>query len=205
MSPRMCPRWGGNICHNEVRREDIFNQMVKAVMRSGCLKRGMTEAEVRSALTSPDVDSIIEFSRSIHAEMEAILAVAREGRHSLIGATLYSTTYPCHSCARHIVAAGITKVVYIEPYLKSLATALHYDAITEDPNDTSKVVFRQYDGVAPRNFLRLFRPVAERKQSGRLSRPSPRSAVPIFRVPLDSPELYESKVIADLSDKEQNH
>lgn len=47
-------------------------------------------------------------------------------------ATLYSTTYPCHGCAKHIVAAGISEVVYYEPYPKSRALALHDDSIQED-------------------------------------------------------------------------
>jgi deoxycytidylate deaminase len=135
--------------------------------------------------------------------MEAILSVAREGRHSLVGATLYTTTYPCHNCARHIVASGITEVIYIEPYLKSLAIALHHDAITEDPGEPGKVIFRQYDGVAPGSYLRLFRPKTKRKEGGRKLRPAPGSAVPVFRVQLDSQANYEEKVIADLSNKEQ--
>ena len=64
-------------------------------------------------------------------------------------------------------------------------------------------MFRQYGGVAPRNYLRLFRPLADRKKDGRLIFRSSESAVPIFRVPLDAPTEYEVKVIADLSDKEQ--
>jgi deoxycytidylate deaminase len=137
--------------------------------------------------------------------MEAILGVAREGKHSLVGATLYTNTYPCHNCARHIVASGISSVYYIEPYLKSLAIELHHDAISENPADVSKVIFRQYDGVAPRNYLRLFRPNSERKRDGRLSRPSPKVALPVFRVALDSQTEYEAKVIAELSEKEDAH
>lgn len=36
-----------------------------------------------------------------------------------MGTTLYATMYPCHNCARHIVAAGIRKVIYIERYGES--------------------------------------------------------------------------------------
>ncbi len=134
--------------------------------------------------------------------MEAILAVAREGRNSLKGATLFCTTYPCHNCARHIVASGITSVIYIQPYQKSLATKLHEDAVSEDPDAKDRVVFRQYDGVAPQNFLKLFQPRSARKSSGKLFRNSAYSALPVFRVPLDSPMDYESKVLAELEAKE---
>ena len=56
----------------------------------------------------------------VHAEMEALLSCARSGV-SPVGGTLYSTTFPCHNCAKHIVAAGLRRVVYVEPYPKSRA------------------------------------------------------------------------------------
>jgi deoxycytidylate deaminase len=198
-----CFKWGGCICHNEMRRKSIVDSVVKRIADAGLIKSGSTMFDLKAVLIGSDIDFLIEYSRSIHAEMEAILSVAREGRHSLVGSTLYTNTYPCHNCARHIVASGITQVIYIEPYLKSLAVALHHDAITEDPQEQGKVIFRQYDGVAPRSYLRLFRPMTDRKIGGRLSRTSPTSAVPVFRVQLDSQANYEEKVIADLSNKEQ--
>jgi deoxycytidylate deaminase len=197
-----CFKWGGCICHNEIRRSGIIDKIAQKILDSDLIKKGKTISDIKASLSGTAIDSLIEFSRSIHAEMEAILAVAREGRHSLVGATLYTNTYPCHNCARHIVASGIKTVYYIEPYLKSLATELHKDAITENPDDRTKVVFRQYDGVAPRRYLRLFRPSADRKRDGHLSRTLPKLALPIFRVALDSPTEYEVKVIAELSAKE---
>ncbi len=199
-----CFKWAGGICHNETRRTNIIRKIGDRIAGAGLLKKGKGAADVVTAIEEgTGVDDLIEFSRSIHAEMEAILSVAREGRHSLNGATLYTNTYPCHNCARHIVASGISVVVYIEPYKKSLAIALHNDSITEDVEDKTKVIFRQYDGVAPKNYLRLFRPLAERKKDGRLVPRVPKQAVPVFRVQLDSQADYEAKVIADLSDKEQ--
>ena len=159
--------------------------------------------KLREAVRESDIRSLIEFSRSIHAEMEAILSVAREGKHSLVGATLYTNTYPCHNCARHIVASGIRTVVYIEPYLKSLAIELHSDVISELPDARNMVVFRQFHGVAPSNYLKLFRPKGARKAYGKLVRTAPESALPVFRVPLDAKREYEDKVIADVAAKEQ--
>jgi deoxycytidylate deaminase len=92
----------------------------------------------------------------------------------LSGSTLYTTTFPCHSCARHIIAAGISDVVYIEPYEKSLASDLHNDAIAFDPDESSskkneekigKVQFIHFEGVAPRQYLNLFLAKTERKDS----------------------------------------
>eukprot|EP00768_Dysnectes_brevis_P004757 gnl/Dysnectes_brevis/3450_a4362_852.p1 GENE.gnl/Dysnectes_brevis/3450_a4362_852~~gnl/Dysnectes_brevis/3450_a4362_852.p1 ORF type:complete len:604 (-),score=73.98 gnl/Dysnectes_brevis/3450_a4362_852:34-1845(-) len=103
---------------------------------------------------------ISEFQRAVHAEMQAITACARRGV-AIRGCSIYCTTYPCQNCAKHIVAAGITKVVFIEPYDKSQALHLHKDAICQiDPDQDAslhdKVVFVPYIGVGPRHFFELF-------------------------------------------------
>lgn len=54
-------------------------------------------------------------SEVIHAEANAILWAAKEGI-ALKGTTLYVTVSPCPECAKMIVQAGITKVVYKEKY-----------------------------------------------------------------------------------------
>lgn len=198
-----CFNWGSKICHNEVRQDKILQDIASKLANSHLLKKGKGAEDVLRALAGTAIDSLTEFSRAIHAEMDAILAVARGARHSLIGATLYSTTYPCHNCARHIVVSGIKRVVYIQPYAKSLATELHSDSVTEDPDDATRVVFRQYDGVAPQKFLRLFSPGTERKRDGRYQQVSQKIAVPTIGVPLDGSAEYEAKVIVDLTQLEQ--
>jgi len=100
--------------------------------------------------------NIIEFLRAVHAEMAALMSAVRVGV-SVRGCTLYSTTFPCHECARHIVAAGIKKVVFIEPYPKSRATELYDDSIEIDGStDNDHVAFEAFVGVAPRQYPRLF-------------------------------------------------
>lgn len=46
-----------------------------------------------------------------HAELNAIL---NANGKSLVGAILYVTCYPCNECAKAIVQAGISKVVFLE-------------------------------------------------------------------------------------------
>lgn len=110
-------------------------------------------------LSQLPVMSLIEFGRATHAEMEAIVSAARVGV-SVRGATLYSTTFPCHECARLIVTAGIRRVVFVEPYPKSKALELHADAMTLNPvggkSDASMVALESFQGVGPRRFAELF-------------------------------------------------
>jgi cytidine deaminase len=71
---------------------------------------------------------------------------------------LFSTTFPCHECARHIVAAGIRRVYYIEPYPKSLVNELYPDSIRIEGNETGDFVsFVPFVGVAPRRYQDVFR------------------------------------------------
>lgn len=76
---------------------------------------------------------------------------------------LYCTTFPCHNCAKHIIASGIKRVVYVEPYPKSKALEFHSESIelksSFDINDkicSDKVIFEPFIGVGPRRFLDLF-------------------------------------------------
>src|SRR5690606_15092251 len=61
-----------------------------------------------SAYNDTRLKGLIEFSRAIHAEMDAIVSLAMKGNGSTQGSSLFTYTFPCHNCARHIVAAGIT-------------------------------------------------------------------------------------------------
>lgn len=51
----------------------------------------------------------------LHAEANAISKIARS-HNSSDGATIYVTACPCIECAKLIIQAGITRVVYGEPY-----------------------------------------------------------------------------------------
>jgi deoxycytidylate deaminase len=100
---------------------------------------------------------ITEFGRVVHAEMDAILGCARRGV-KCDGSVIFCTTYPCHNCAKHIIASGIREVVFIEPYPKSKAYEMHKDAIRnpDDVLDDKKVLFHPFVGVGPRQFINLF-------------------------------------------------
>ena len=129
--------------------------------------------EALTMLRRTRIGGLLEFSRAVHAEMDAILTAARTGV-SPRGTRLFVSTFPCHYCARHIVSAGVDEVQYIEPYPKSRALALHADSITTDvadwippsatPDSTPlgtrgsrpKVLFRPFVGVAPRMYARVF-------------------------------------------------
>lgn len=52
-----------------------------------------------------------DFCRSIHAEANAVALAAKEGLN-LNGATAYMTLFPCFSCIKLLVRAGIKEIIY---------------------------------------------------------------------------------------------
>ena len=143
---------------NQIMKNKMVTDIMKAVGKQGNDKDLLEEG--LSLLKTTDIDNITEFGRATHAEMSAILSCNRIGV-SPKGGILYCTTFPCHNCAKHIVESGIKKVLFVEPYPKSHAKALHDDSIsfpssnkTKDEED--KVTFDHFIGVATRRYLDLF-------------------------------------------------
>jgi deoxycytidylate deaminase len=158
-------------------------------------------------LTDSLLFDITEYGRAVHAEMDAVLSCARTGA-STRGARLFSTTFPCHNCAKHLVDAGVVEVQYVEAYPKSMAYPLHSDAIQWEeetgPGSVpgSKVAFKHYVGIGPRRYVDLFsltlssgRRVKRKNKEGRISRWDRATAEP--RVPSETASLDLEGVAID--------
>ena len=153
-------------------------------------------------LRDTGIANIIEFGRIVHAEMTAITDAARRGI-ALKGATLYTTTFPCHVCARHILASGIQRVVYIEPYPKSHAGSQYRKSIKIDDDeeaDSNAVQFDAFMGIAPRVFMQLFAKVERKTRYGRAHPEEPRLPYPKIHSQFAHYIDIESLVIADLAE-----
>lgn len=164
----------------------------------------LLQGEQKDLLSDKRIRSLIEFGRIVHAEMHAICDAAAGGR-PVRGSTLYCTTFPCHLCAKHIIASGIKEVVYIEPYPKSLTAQLYADEIEvthsqqSNPKTThfDRVRFRPFNGVAPVLFQRAFRYRPRKDSRGLLASWNPQSALPSGAVgSVDRPSLEASKAEA---------
>lgn len=191
---------------NEMERRNIILNIMKKLDRTGSEDNESLITEGEKLLKGTGVLNITEYGRAVHAEMEAILSAARNGI-AIRNSTLYSTTYPCHNCAKHIVASGISKVKYIEPYPKSYATKLHGDSIEANGDgNVKKVQFEPFVGIGPRKFVDLFSVGLSRgrnltrKKGGRLVEWARRTAE--LRVPM-TPLSYleaEAVLVTELAD-----
>lgn len=200
-----CYAWQERRCHNDKRKDILYQQVFTRLQKENLLAEGASVDKVTQVLQTTDLKQLIEYSRAVHAEMDAITSVARTHKPGILGATLYVTTFPCHSCARHIVASGIKEVLFIEPYPKSLATELHGDAVSEDEGDEKgRVLFLQFAGIAPKNILKLFNGESKRKnKDGMILSFDKKTASPVVKVSLDDYSTHEKWVVAELTENEQ--
>lgn len=199
---------------NEIQKLEILVDLLDRLKKGGHLsdeltnladanqigKRLLEEGTISSVAESRVMD-LLEFGRIIHSEMSAICDAARKGL-SVQDTTLYCTTFPCHLCAKHVVASGIKQVVFLEPYPKSYATELHRDSIVVDPVETSeKVVFRPFIGISPYRYRDLFEK-GKRKYSGGSAQKWNRGARrPMVEVYFPSYFKAEAVVVSQLSQK----
>ncbi|MEZ9142334.1 MULTISPECIES: anti-phage dCTP deaminase [unclassified Shewanella] len=187
-------------CSND-KHKGILESEIESILLGNKVTSKIAKGLAAQIINDTKAKSIIEYSRAIHAEMDAITSLARTTSSSTLDKTLYCTTYPCHNCARHIVAAGIKRVVYIEPYEKSLAMQLHGDAIT-DSNEPNKVAFEPFEGVAPSRYGAFFKFNQKRKDgAGRAIDFDIIDSHHVESQYLDSYHDYEYKIAAIVEEK----
>jgi dCMP deaminase len=71
-----------------------------------------------------------ELCRGIHAEQNAIIQAAYHGV-SIKGAALFCTNQPCSICAKMIINAGISRIIYQSGYADPLAIEMLDEAEVE--------------------------------------------------------------------------
>jgi deoxycytidylate deaminase len=156
------------------------------------------------ALKSTRLMATIDYVRAVHAEMAALMDSARHGV-AVSNCTLFTTTFPCHDCSKHIVAAGIGRVVFVEPYTKSLTSELFLDSIAIDnPAESGKVQFVPFIGVMPRRYGDLFAMRGDRKGvNGLWKEWTPQEARPVlgdYTVPSAARILSEDVAVRGFND-----
>jgi cytidine deaminase len=203
---------------NELNKREVFADLIKRLLEDEFLSAELLDLKtphlvVEKLLNLKEgasykesrVMDIIEYGRIIHAEMSAICDAARNGQ-SIRGGVLYSTTFPCHLCAKHIVASGIAEVVYLEPYPKSYAMNLHSDSISLT-QEADKVRFRPFMGVSPTRYRDLFEKGKRKTREGRAMKWQSDHRRPSIDYMFSPSNLAERYVLVELSklilDREQ--
>lgn len=162
--------------YNSVKKYEIINELIQFFSDNEVFDFSGKDVEnfsndllfgiYREQFKDLRVSNLIEFGRVVHAEMSAITLAANRGL-SIGGGSIYCTTFPCHMCARHIISAGLRRVVYIEPYPKSMTAELYPESVSIDGDsftmkdgdpelDCLKVQFDPFEGVAPSLYPKLY-------------------------------------------------
>jgi cytidine deaminase len=156
------------------------------------------DSESYTELREAQLFDTIDFVRAVHAEAATLLAAHGRTRNC----SLLVTTFPCHECARHIVASGVRRVVYVEPYPKSLVGELYKDSIAVDQDGPreSKVEFKPFTGVSPTVYQHLFQLTkdARKDKHGTLKVWNASQAIPCLHVFYSEPAVVaaEAEVLA---------
>lgn len=204
---------------NEQRRRAVLLDLMLRLQKADALKEHLTDfGNIENFLFERNDNLIadsqlmdsLEYGRSVHAEMNAITDAARGG-HSIRDCILYSNTFPCHNCAKHIVASGISEVVYIHPYPKSYAKELFADSITINPsirdisnNADKRVIFRQFIGIVGPMYARLFTKVRWKRERGMVYPFAKNEASYIRRTPIPAYPQIEELLLAELDESLRN-
>ncbi|MER9457048.1 deaminase [Mesorhizobium sp. M0478] len=185
---------------NDQRKREILSEIIRVIQ---------PDADIDALLSDPKIEDsqfmdALEYGRIVHAEMSAISVAARLGV-AVKGGTLHCTTFPCHMCAKHIIASGIERVVFLEPYPKSLAFDLHADALLVEGGDRGKyrdypsVIFEHFFGVTPRRYSDLFgRSARKSRGTGRLVQYAGKNGVPTPYIDIKFPfyQALEGEIIS---------
>jgi deoxycytidylate deaminase len=108
-----------DICHNEISPTSTHKDCDAEIFKE----------YLPGAKESPG--KLLDICRALHAEEYALLNLVNNYRSSTENLVLYTTTQPCNLCANKIVASGIKKVVFAEPYfMESSASVLEKAGVT---------------------------------------------------------------------------
>jgi deoxycytidylate deaminase len=167
---------------NERHKRELLRDLVERLRKKGFLSEafvsGKTDNQIVDALVAKErseaahgplvgsrIMDLTEYGRVVHAEMVAVCDAARLGK-SIKGAILFCTTFPCHNCTKHILASGIKRVVYMEPYPKSRAKDLHPDEIEVEAETPGKVSFVPFMGISPFRYRDIFQKGRRKREDG---------------------------------------
>lgn len=179
-------------------KSDLLSQKARdlgapAQMVAELTKKGRNDGEQDGCLATAAIMDVTEYGRVVHAEMCAICDAARLGR-SVKGGTLYCTTFPCHNCAKHILAAGVRQVVYMEPYPKSRVKDLHQNEIEFEKVNPNRVSFIPFLGISPFRYRDLFQKGRRKDDDGLARRWISKANQPMPMIESSSNEYLEIEI-----------
>lgn len=151
----------GELCcevkYGDCFRDKIFRQSIQKLKHCPLCGLKISSYSTRCSSCNEEFKKLypsksLDLCRSLHAEESAILQTARLGGGiSLIGTTLYTTTFPCLLCANKIIASGIERIIWLEAYPDKQAMQM-----LEEASKRRDIEMIEFEGVKAEAFYKLF-------------------------------------------------
>jgi deoxycytidylate deaminase/dephospho-CoA kinase len=90
-------------------------------------------------------------TRSLHAEENAFLQLAKRGGSGISGGVLYTTASPCELCSKKAYQLGITEVVYVDPY-----PGISMTHVLKSGPESTRPKLRLFSGAVGHAYHRLY-------------------------------------------------
>lgn len=96
---------------SEKNLHDIISEYVEDDNKQGELTR-----KIEKVIDGIELNNNQVYTRSLHAEENAFLQLAKYGGMGISGGILFTTASPCELCSKKAYQLGIKKIIYIDPY-----------------------------------------------------------------------------------------
>ncbi|WP_254459402.1 hypothetical protein [Xanthomonas sacchari] len=93
-------------------------------------------------------------TRSLHAEENAFLQLAKHGNSGIAGGTLYTTASPCELCSKKAFQLGMKEIVYVDPY-----PGISSSHVLRSGGKDVRPSLRLFNGAIGNAYHRLYEPL----------------------------------------------
>lgn len=93
-------------------------------------------------------------TRSLHAEENAFLQLAKRGSPGIGGGVLFTTASPCELCSKKAYQLGIRDVVYVDPY-----PGISVTHVLKSGPESGRPKLRLFSGAVGHAYHRLYEPL----------------------------------------------
>lgn len=129
-----------------------FKDLLKDDISSSDLQGRTCSYCFKSHLNTYEGEKNQVHTRSLHAEENAMMQIAKHGGNGLLNGNLFTTASPCELCSKKAYQLGIKHIYYIDPYPGIATTHILKSGIIKKNNPKLHL----FEGAVGRTFHKLY-------------------------------------------------
>jgi dCMP deaminase len=137
--------------HDKTFRDAAKGELIKISGQEGTRGKNLSYC-FKDIKNSLDDSGNQVHTRSLHAEENAFLQLAKYGTAGIEGGKLFTTASPCELCAKKAYQLGIKDIVYIDPY-----PGIAIDHILSIGSNRPNLI--QFRGAVGKGYHQLYEPI----------------------------------------------